>query len=425
MLQSGTHDNDLLVYWPIHDLWSRPEGLNLNLTVHGPTWMSEQPVGHTASELKRLGYAFDFVSDRMLETVEVRDGRLAAPGGDYQALLIPPLRFIPESTARRLASMARAGATVVFEDDLPEDVPGYARLEERRKGLAEAEDLLREYASVGCRLDQLPVRRETMAELGLEFVRRRIDSDTWYFVANHTASDLRAWGTLTAPFTAVAWYDPVNGDGALLPERGGQVLLQLDSGQTCILHASGTAVDLPLKPVYNLGDTPRLLSGTWRVEFIDGGPSLPEPYRTGELGSWTEAPDEAAQAFAGTARYTLEFTHEDKADDWILDLGDVRESARVRLNGTDLGVCFCLPFRLSAGAALHQGSNLLEIEVTNLSANRIRALDRSGADWRIMRDANIVNVHYQAFEPAQWPLTDSGLLGPVTLQPAHRTAPGT
>ena len=34
VLQSGQPDNDLLVYWPIHDLWHSPTGLARNLTVH-------------------------------------------------------------------------------------------------------------------------------------------------------------------------------------------------------------------------------------------------------------------------------------------------------------------------------------------------------------------------------------------------------
>ena len=39
----------------------------------------------------------------------------------------------------------------------------------------------------------------------------------------------------------------------------------------------------------------------------------------------------------------------------------------------------------------------------------------------IFKDINIVNVDYRPFNAADWPLTDCGLLGPVTLAPV---APG-
>jgi hypothetical protein len=61
--------------------------------------------------------------------------------------------------------------------------------------------------------------------------------------------------------------------------------------------------------------------------------------------------------------------------------------------------------------------NLLEVEVTNVSANRIRDLDRRGVNWKNFNDINFVNLNYKPFDASNWPLTDSGLLGPVTLTP--------
>ena len=150
-----------------------------------------------------------------------------------------------------------------------------------------------------------------------------------------------------------------------------------------------------------------------------GSRRCPPRTRLDRLASWTEAPDREAQRFAGTACYrtTFDLPAGIQADDWLLDLGEVRESARVRINGQDAGALIALPMRLRVGEHLHRGKNLLEIEVTNLSANRIRDLDRRGADWKIMKDINLVTVHYQKIEPAQWPIEPSGLLGPVRLLP--------
>ena len=59
----------------------------------------------------------------------------------------------------------------------------------------------------------------------------------------------------------------------------------------------------------------------------------------------------------------------------------------------------------------------LEIEVTNLSANRIRAMERRGTEWKIFYELNMVNRHYKKFDATLWEPMPSGLLGKVTLTP--------
>ena len=64
------------------------------------------------------------------------------------------------------------------------------------------------------------------------------------------------------------------------------------------------------------------------------------------------------------------------------------------------------------------------MEVTNVAANRIRDLDRRGVKWRNFYDINFVNINYKPFDASNWPLADSGLLGPVRLVPVTRLAVG-
>ena len=133
---------------------------------------------------------------------------------------------------------------------------------------------------------------------------------------------------------------------------------------------------------------------------------------------------ETAQRFGGTARYTLEFeAPEGTAEEWRLGLGDVRESARVTLNGRPAGTAWSVPFRLNVGPLLRPGRNVIEIEVTNLAANRIRDLDQRRVTWRIMREINFVDINYKPFDAANWALAPSGLLGPVTLVPLRAPKP--
>ena len=140
--------------------------------------------------------------------------------------------------------------------------------------------------------------------------------------------------------------------------------------------------------------------------------------------SWTELGGDEAKRFGGTARYRLEFdAPATGADDWLLDLGDVRESARVRLNGRDITTAWSLPFQVRVGEFLKSGRNVLELDVTNLAANRIRDMDQRKVPWKIMREINFVNINYRPFDASGWPLTPSGLLGPVSLLPLKAVKP--
>jgi hypothetical protein len=70
--------------------------------------------------------------------------------------------------------------------------------------------------------------------------------------------------------------------------------------------------------------------------------------------SWTEVAHPAAKINRGTALYSLELDlPELSADDWVLDLGDVRESARVRINGQEAGIAWAALFRLYAHVHSH------------------------------------------------------------------------
>ena len=161
------------------------------------------------------------------------------------------------------------------------------------------------------------------------------------------------------------------------------------------------------------------IKGEWNIEFIQGGPVLPANVKINNLESWTNFGDKETKRFFGTARYKIKFRNPDPdCKNWILDLGKVCESARVKINNHDLGALWSIPFKMSVGNILREGENELEIEVTNLSANRIKDLDEHGVNWKKFYDINFVNLQYKKFDASTWNFVDSGLLGPVKFIPA-------
>ncbi len=98
-----------------------------------------------------------------------------------------------------------------------------------------------------------------------------------------------------------------------------------------------------------------------------------------------------------------------------LDLGVVKNLARVKLNGQDLGVLWKPPFRLDISSIAKAGANSLEIKVTNLWPNRLIA------DSKLPEKDRITWTTFNPYKPDS-PLLDSGLLGPVMLRPALRVS---
>jgi hypothetical protein len=356
---------------------------------------------------------------------------------------------MPVETLRRLIDLARNGATVVFAGGVPTDVPGLANLEARRQKLRELTQSIPfqgQSARLGAGLIlsgpasaaqarggltsllvTAGVPREAMADDGIFCIRRLRDGGEDYFIVNTGGAPIEKWVTLSRPAQSAVLLDPLLADhmGVAATHQlgaGVSVFLQMQPGQSYILRLYDGAAPLGPKWTY-LRPAPgpaRVLSGDWAVHFVEGGPVIPKDYHTFHLGSWTAEDDLEAKRFAGTAIYSLKFVVQPGAagaQDWRLDLGRVAESARVRLNDQDIATLWCAPFSVELGKYLHTGENLLEVEVTNVAANRVRDLDIRHVSWKSFYEINFVNFEYHPFDASTWPVRDSGLIGPVVLTP--------
>ena len=449
ILQSGEPDNDILLYWPFEDFIGRTGSKLLSqFGANRSFWINGTPFANVTEELLRQGDTFDYISDLQIEGLKVAGAKLQAPGGKYAAILVPACVTMPVETMSRLLALAKDGATVIFYGALPSDVPGFADFEKRREGLKALTSSLKftaaadgvQTASVGSGkmlvgdslpklLDGLGVARESLAETGLQFIRRAQKDGTDYFIANLGDKAFDGWISPAKPFQSARILDPLTGNAgaATLKGNGGhpEVRLQLKPGQTAIVRTLKSEAAMKPFPVDAPDGSPLPLAGKWQVRFLEGGPSLPKPCTTDKLVSWTESGGPEAVAFAGTARYTLEFDWQPLpgAGDWMLELGDLCESADVSLNGKRVGSVWALPFEIRVGPFLVPGRNVLEIDVTNLAANRIRDLDRRGVVWKKFGNINVASIRYQALDTTNWKDRESGLLGPVRLVPLKSEAP--
>jgi hypothetical protein len=155
----------------------------------------------------------------------------------------------------------------------------------------------------------------------------------------------------------------------------------------------------------------------WTLRFIASAPTtITKTYQMDTPKSWTELGEQVLNETMATGLYATEFKCKDiKKGPIILDLGDVRETARVRLNGNDVATLFAVPYRVDITPYVKKGKNKLEIEVSNLGANRISKLDREGVEWRKFNEINVVDLNYKNTRYDQWTPMLSGLCSPVRL----------
>ena len=449
ILQAGQADNDILLYWPVADFWRQPDGLAQTMAINSTDWFEKQPIGRMAHELWNRGYSFDYVSDAQLLGAKAADGKIQMPGRNYQVIVVPECSYMPLETFRQLLALAKDGAAVVFANRLPVDVPGLKALEQERAEFSRLSAELPQLTGVKngagqsavqplgkgtvqiSRMDSLAaalakcgVGPDLEANSALSCVRRLWAGGWDYFLANRSTGGFDNWVTLRRPAESAVICDPMTGSSGLAAVRKSsaeasgslRVHVQLAAGESVFIRAvAEKGITGAAWPYRESGGQPVAINGEWKVTFLEGGPVLPREHRTARLASWTTFPDTNMLTFAGTAKYEITFAAPDAAGKTFeLDLGDVRQSARVQVNGKDYGTLITPPFRVAVDNLKPEG-NHLEVEVTSVAANRIRDLDRRGVNWKNFKDINFVDVDYRPFSAASWPLTECGLNSPVTL----------
>ncbi len=206
-----------------------------------------------------------------------------------------------------------------------------------------------------------------------------------------------------------------------------------------LVFASGKrkTIDLPAAAA------PTTLDGPWQVNLdspVDASLRVTLP----TLMDLTKHEDPNIKYFSGTATYTMEFPVADAKAPLQLDLGQVKDLARVTLNGKDLGVLWQAPFQIDLTPALKPGKNQLSIAVTNTWHNRLVGDEQHPADFEWGEDRGDKGHAMKAYpdwfvknqpRPEKnrkcfviWyyhrkdsPLLPSGLIGPVSLTPQSRS----
>lgn len=415
----------------------------------------------------KKGYGFDGCSPKILMArAEVKNGLIAFPGGSsYRLMVLPQVETMTPALLGKIRDLVKAGATIVGTPPFKSpslsgypacdgevqalaknlwgnmDVPQTATKRSYGKGViywggepTATLSLYPSYDRTAALLQEMGVKDDFSATGPVRYGHRRAGDRDIYFVANRTANPIKADCRFRVGQGSAQLWDPVTGEQRpLLQFEQADGLtsfpMEFDAFQSyfVVFDRKGKAAASKTDKNFPELKTIQEFSGTWEVAFDPkwGGP---EKITFDTLQDWTTRSETGIKYYSGIATYrkTINPGQTPKGKTY-LDLGVVHDMARVRLNGQDLGVVWCAPWRIKVTGVIKAGDNRLEIEVVNRWANRLIG-DKQPADANVRtvecppgflggQKLKAGRYTFSTHDPykQQSPLLPSGLLGPVTL----------
>jgi hypothetical protein len=288
------------------------------------------------------------------------NGCLAIGSQNYECLIIPAAVELPENVLRAVLELEGKGVPVI-----------------RMNRFAAGEELLREIS--------LYIEKDFEVKGDFPLLRCAHfvypDSDVYMFVNESvcdtadteiTLRDVKAKGSRSCTLL-----DMLNDKIYTKKVENGVLKLKLEPYRSVIavfekepLVRENVPAEDTLEEGY--GRVPAELVFEIRTALYDDPQNYKLAYENADAGTLPNITDVSAEpGFSGKIRYTASFELPN-CDSVALDLGYVGSTSHLWLNGEDLGVRICPPYRYDVGNALKEGKNELVIEVANTLGNALR-----------------------------------------------------
>jgi hypothetical protein len=419
----------------------------------------------------RKGYNFDGCSPGQLYNAKVQNGMVVFPGGaSYRLLVLPAVKTMTPALLQKITALVKDGAVIIGTPPIKSpglsgyplcdqqvitmaktlwgtlQEPAQSTIHQFGKGKVvwggewgkQINDLYPEYELTAQLLKSIAVEQDFTANGNLRYTHRTMNNMDVYFVSNRTNEMQEITASFRTQNGSPELWDAVTGEIRPLSVYSikgklTHVPLKLDAYQSCfIVFTKDKKIISPKQKNFSTDKLIQTLKGPWQVTFDPkwGGP---KNIQFNELVDWTQRPEDGIKYYSGTSVYRKAFdantsVSSQKGKHVYLDLGEVNNMARVKLNGKDLGVVWTAPWRVDITNTLLKGHNQLEIEVVNLWPNRLIGDDnladdgiKNGKwpDWLTKgqrRTSKRLTFASAKFYGKDSPLLKSGLVGPVTLQ---------
>ncbi|RKZ60563.1 MAG: hypothetical protein DRQ44_12605 [Gammaproteobacteria bacterium] len=421
----------------------------------------------------KKGFGFDGCSPKMLiERASVENGKIVFPGASsYEIMVLPNFETMTPELLLKITSLVENGAKIIGNPPLKSpSLVDYPNCDNKVKTLAEklwgtaqvpvnrserkygegtiywggklrnntCDDLYPAYENTKNLLRQLNIYEDfTSSNNNIRFGHRKTAGKDIYFIANRTESfqttdcvfriegEPELWNSVTGESRRIADYSVENGFTS--------IPLEFFPYESFFIVFSGDK-KYGVNAKNGKGNFPgfnkfKTIEGTWNVSF-DSNFGGPDNIEFKELQDWTKHEMRGIKYYSGIATYKKTFDIDELENKkYFINLGIVNDIARVKLNGKNIGVVWCAPWRIDISGALIEGENKLEIEVANRWINRLLG-DKSepeeymrtikfdkglmgGQEYKTGRYTFTTKSAMSSFRFTE-PLS-SGLLGPVTI----------
>jgi hypothetical protein len=418
----------------------------------------------------RKGFNFDGCSPQMLAEASVKNHKIVFPGGaSYHLLVMPIQKTMTPGLLAKIEELIKTGANVVGIPPLKSpSLVNYPQCDIDVKKIAEKiwgatlppkeitikkcgkgkiywggdlshssdNELYPSYEATSSLLRQMGVDEDFKSSNGkIRYTHKKLKDADIYFIANRTDDTFQTKCSFRVGEGAIELWNPLTGEIRELSQYTREknytsLPLTFDAFQSYFIVFDKTKTPTKNNNAKNFSNLIPLkqMEGEWKVSFNTrwGGP---EEVIFPSLSDWSQNKEEGIKYYSGIATYKKIFNFNSKVNGEriYLHLGEVKNIARVKLNGIDLGVIWTAPWQVEITDALTEGENHLEIDVANLWINRLIGDEHYPDDgikngkwpeWLVNktpRPTKRFTFSTYKFYTKDSPLVKSGLLGPVQL----------
>jgi len=484
----GVHWDRNQTWWPMvkgyHDYVSRcqfllQQGRNvadiLYLAPEGAPHVFKAPPSALSSNTfmpDRKGYNFDGCAPSQLYTAEVFDHRIVFPSGaSYTVLVLPLSASMTPKLLSKIRALIQAGATVIGIP--PKRAPSLVNYPKNDQELQQMSTeiwgkeaiptevternigkgkiiwggefafpehdtmLYPNYSSTAKILKDRNIPEDFSANGAIRYIHRTSNEWDIYFVSNRSNKELNLDCTFRSTKGIPALWDPISGRTKTLSDfektvSTTRIPMKFAAYESFFVVFSKENKKNEELSTSNFPSRKTLVSlkGSWDVAFDPewGGP---EHVVFDTLKDWSLSSHKGIKYYSGIATYTNEFelkafAKKKKSQPIYIDIGEMKNLAKVKLNGMDVGIVWTNN-QLEISNYLKKGTNTIEIEVANLWVNRLIGDQKKDNDevkdgqwpkWLLKgenrpsdRYSFVSFQHYNGNEA----LLESGLLGPVRI----------
>lgn len=388
------------------------------------------------------GYSFDYINAEVIENrLTVKEGKLVLPDGlSYDLLVLPPLKTMRPELLKKIQSLVKAGAHIL--GPAPSRSPSltnYPTADQEIKSMAKTlwgdingttikshdygKGQVFSHMALQPVLDSLHILPDFKVQSdSILFIHRRTADADIYFVSNQRQRQVDIQPIFNVQSTSIEVWDPVKATARSLPvfskkgHEGIQVPLKMAPLQSFFIvfkkdKAATKSNNNPAKENFPAPKLIKKLTGPWQVQFDTSmrGPAGAVSFQ--KLTDWTSHTNPHIKYYSGTALYRQDFNMNNlpkKGTKMFLNLGNVKNMAKVKVNGQPVGGVWTAPWRVDITSAVKAGINKVEIAVVNTWVNRLIGDAGLPEDQRKTWTSN---NPYKADSPLQ----SSGLMGPVNI----------